>query len=719
MMARKGNQKRNGVDRESHGQQKAVPESLDACYMEKKESSDEKMADFGRSDSDLQFRSSNPFSEHANYVDNKGNCRSSKPRVSEVPLRRKLGNKMQRSAQAYFSSEVVNGAENDLLCGASRITETDGALNCKLNLNGRSYGDSSVRSTAAHAGSFDALYGWSFQFALHVLEIASEWIEPQKARLSFVISYVCSTCDCGVAKIKLVYPVVWKWILYFGKLIFLLAMIWLDCNIRGFTSLLRFGMTSFFTVLWCSLLSIIGMVGLIKVILMMVITVLLVVFLGIGPALLALIISATVVLWLYGSFWTTCLVTLLGGVTFGFRHERLALCLTTFYSLHCAKSYMGWLGLLLGLNLSFISCDVFLRVLPKNVNEHRFDIPQGQDIHSETGADVDDTNTSTRHSADFSCEIPSTSGRETELTSEDEVARMLNCRDHYSVLGFNRYDNFDASVLKKEYRKMAMLVHPDKNMGNEKAAEAFKKLQNAYEVLLDSIKRKNYDDELRTEEFLNYIRKFQTSSHKNGRHGVFSPESNHFEAEDGGFDGVSRRILCKKCHSFHVWMLTERSKSHARWCQDCKVFHPAKDGDGWLEQSLHPFFFGLLQKVDSPRAYVCSENRIYDATPWFFCQGMRCPANTHKPSFHVNTSLSSKHNGSSKASSSAHRGSNGMPSAKNGNMRTEEDFFEWFQNAVNSERFGTDGNHKEDPCDNSSGSKNKNNKKTRKGKKQR
>lgn len=28
-----------------------------------------------------------------------------------------------------------------------------------------------------------------------------------------------------------------------------------------------------------------------------------------------------------------------------------------------------------------------------------------------------------------------------------------------------------------------MLVHPDKNMGNEKAVEAFKKLQNAYEVM--------------------------------------------------------------------------------------------------------------------------------------------------------------------------------------------------------------------------------------------
>jgi DnaJ family protein C protein 14 len=40
------------------------------------------------------------------------------------------------------------------------------------------------------------------------------------------------------------------------------------------------------------------------------------------------------------------------------------------------------------------------------------------------------------------------------------------------------------AYLKREYRKKAMLVHPDKNMGNERAAEAFKKLQNAYELSL-------------------------------------------------------------------------------------------------------------------------------------------------------------------------------------------------------------------------------------------
>ena len=33
--------------------------------------------------------------------------------------------------------------------------------------------------------------------------------------------------------------------------------------------------------------------------------------------------------------------------------------------------------------------------------------------------------------------------------------------------------------------------------------------------------------------------------------------------------------------------------------KDCKDFHPAKDGDGWVEQSTQPFFFGILQKVFS------------------------------------------------------------------------------------------------------------------------
>lgn len=117
--------------------------------------------------------------------------------------------------------------------------------------------------------------------------------------------------------------------------------------------------------------------------------------------------------------------------------------------------------------------------------------------------------------------------------------------------------------------------------------------------------------------------------------------------------------------------------------KDCKEFHQAKDGDGWVEQSSQPFFFGLLQKVcifikveeplyllywpfsaptslfcsrkgnsfslrtwkekfiikkivlvmsveafdsifymqvDSPCAYVCADSKIYDASEWYTCQ---------------------------------------------------------------------------------------------------
>ncbi|KAK8638184.1 hypothetical protein V6N13_136624 [Hibiscus sabdariffa] len=46
----------------------------------------------------------------------------------------------------------------------------------------------------------------------------------------------------------------------------------------------------------------------------------------------------------------------------------------------------------------------------------------------------------------------------------------------------------------------AMLVHPDKNMGSPLASEAFKKLQCAYEVLSDSMKKRGYDEQLRKEE---------------------------------------------------------------------------------------------------------------------------------------------------------------------------------------------------------------------------
>ncbi|HMO97377.1 MAG TPA: DnaJ domain-containing protein [Tepidiformaceae bacterium] len=63
-------------------------------------------------------------------------------------------------------------------------------------------------------------------------------------------------------------------------------------------------------------------------------------------------------------------------------------------------------------------------------------------------------------------------------------------RDYYEVLGVAR--NADANELKKAYRKLAMEYHPDRNQ-SEDAAEKFKEINRAYEVLSDDQKRSVYD----------------------------------------------------------------------------------------------------------------------------------------------------------------------------------------------------------------------------------
>ena len=63
--------------------------------------------------------------------------------------------------------------------------------------------------------------------------------------------------------------------------------------------------------------------------------------------------------------------------------------------------------------------------------------------------------------------------------------------DHYAILGISKTAT-DAEI-KKAYRKLAMQYHPDKNPGNKEAEEKFKKIADAYAVLGDPEKRKDYD----------------------------------------------------------------------------------------------------------------------------------------------------------------------------------------------------------------------------------
>ena len=64
-------------------------------------------------------------------------------------------------------------------------------------------------------------------------------------------------------------------------------------------------------------------------------------------------------------------------------------------------------------------------------------------------------------------------------------------RDYYEVLGVNK--SASGEEIKRAYRKLAMKYHPDRNPNKKEAEERFKEINEAYAVLSDKEKRKQYD----------------------------------------------------------------------------------------------------------------------------------------------------------------------------------------------------------------------------------
>lgn len=65
-------------------------------------------------------------------------------------------------------------------------------------------------------------------------------------------------------------------------------------------------------------------------------------------------------------------------------------------------------------------------------------------------------------------------------------------KDYYAILGVKK--TASADEIKKQFRKLALKYHPDRNQGNKVAEAKFKEISEAYEVLSDPDKRSKYDN---------------------------------------------------------------------------------------------------------------------------------------------------------------------------------------------------------------------------------
>src|ERR1700676_315500 len=65
-------------------------------------------------------------------------------------------------------------------------------------------------------------------------------------------------------------------------------------------------------------------------------------------------------------------------------------------------------------------------------------------------------------------------------------------KDYYKALGVGK--TAKPAEIKTAYRKLARKYHPDSNQGDAKAEERFKEISEAYSVLSDEKRRKEYDE---------------------------------------------------------------------------------------------------------------------------------------------------------------------------------------------------------------------------------
>ncbi|KAL1775553.1 dnaJ-like subfamily C member 14 [Sigmodon hispidus] len=205
---------------------------------------------------------------------------------------------------------------------------------------------------------------------------------------------------------------------------------------------------------------------------------------------------------------------------------------------------------------------------------------------------------------------PAASGRYCQ--PEEEVARLLTMAgvpedelNPFHVLGVEA--TASDIELKKAYRQLAVMVHPDKNH-HPRAEEAFKVLRAAWDIVSNPERRKEYEMKRMAENEL-------------------SRSVNEFLSKlQDDLKEAMNTMMCSRCQGKHRRFEMDREPKSARYCAECNRLHPAEEGDFWAESSM----LGL--KITY---FALMDGKVYDITEWAGCQRVGISPDTHRVPYHI------------------------------------------------------------------------------------
>lgn len=253
LMARKGNQQKNGL---GGSQKKGGLQSGSATPNKKQKGSVSNTKDVKReeysSDAQPSVYVTDPLHKH-NHV------KEDKKKTSQSGEHINVETQGTADASNVEQSEPCEGASQDYSADMSTTRSSCLEEDKWASANGI---PGSKNRKLESLENLNVRYMKTF--VLSILKASTEWLHKHQPLLDMLVTKILISRDYARTKIKQAYPVVLKWLTHFTSILLVLSMVWLDCTLRGIDSVMRMGTTSFITVIWCGIFSVIAMIGMLK-----------------------------------------------------------------------------------------------------------------------------------------------------------------------------------------------------------------------------------------------------------------------------------------------------------------------------------------------------------------------------------------------------------------------------------------------------------------------